>query len=90
MNWQIFWLAFAIIFLAEVGDKTQIVCFSMSTKSTSILPVFLGAITAFALSTFISCLLGNFLQKVVPVRIIHSVAAIILITSGILILLKKL
>ncbi len=90
MNWQLFWLTFATIFLAEIGDKTQLVCFSMSTKSTSILPVFLGAMTAFVLSTLVACLLGNFLSKVVPVKIIHSIAAVILIAAGLFILVKEL
>ncbi len=90
MNWEIFWLAFATIFLAEIGDKTQIVCFSLSTKSASIFPVFFGAMIAFVLSTLISCLLGNFLQKVVPLRVIHSLAGLILIASGVLILVRKL
>ncbi|MGB9642416.1 MAG: TMEM165/GDT1 family protein [Candidatus Ratteibacteria bacterium] len=90
MNWQIFWVAFATIFLAEIGDKTQLVCFSLSAKSTSIVPVFLGAMIAFVLSTFVACLLGNYLQKIVPVNVIHSIAAIILIVSGVLILLNKL
>ncbi len=89
MNWQFFWIAFATIFLAEIGDKTQIVCFSLSTKSMSILPVFLGAMIAFVLSTLIACFLGNFLQRIVPLKIIHSIAAIILIASGMLILFKK-
>ncbi|HPP66686.1 MAG TPA: TMEM165/GDT1 family protein, partial [bacterium] len=75
MNWQFFWIAFATIFLAEIGDKTQIVCFSLSTKSMSILPVFLGAMIAFVLSTLIACFLGNFLQRIVPLKIIHSIAA---------------
>ncbi len=90
MNWQFFWLAFATIFLAEIGDKTQLVCFSLSTKSVSILPVFLGAISAFVLSTLVACFLGNFLAKIVPTKIIHSIAAIILIASGIFILAKEL
>ncbi|HOC03360.1 MAG TPA: TMEM165/GDT1 family protein [Candidatus Ratteibacteria bacterium] len=90
MNWQFFWLAFVTIFLAELGDKTQIMCFSLSTKSTSITPVFFGAMTAFVMSTFISCLLGDFLQKIIPLRVIHSIAGLILIGSGILILIKKL
>ncbi|HOL49634.1 MAG TPA: TMEM165/GDT1 family protein [bacterium] len=90
MNWQIFWIAFSTIFLAEIGDKTQLVCFSLSTKSTSIVPVFLGAMIAFVLSTFIACMLGNYLQKVVPVNVIHSIAGVILIVSGILVLINKL
>ncbi len=89
MNWHFFWIAFSTIFLAEIGDKTQLVCFSLSTKSSSILPVFLGAMSAFVLSTFVSCILGNYLQKVVPVNVIHSIAGIILIASGVLILVKK-
>ncbi|MCM8758525.1 MAG: TMEM165/GDT1 family protein [Candidatus Omnitrophica bacterium] len=90
MNWQFFWLTFATIFLAEIGDKTQLVCFSMSAKSASILPVFLGAMTAFVLSTLVACLLGGFLSKVVPVKIVHSIAGVILVAAGIFILIKEL
>ncbi|MCM8806265.1 MAG: TMEM165/GDT1 family protein [Candidatus Omnitrophica bacterium] len=89
MNWQLFWLAFSTIFLAEIGDKTQLVCFSLSTKSVSIIPVFTGAMIAFVLSTLISCSLGNYLAKVVPVKLMQSIAGVILIVSGILILARK-
>lgn len=89
MNWQFFWLTFGSMFLAEIGDKTQLICFSLSTKSTSIVPVFLGAMTAFVFTTLISCFLGNFLGKVIPVKIIHSIAAFILIGAGIFILAKE-
>ncbi|MCM8814849.1 MAG: TMEM165/GDT1 family protein [Candidatus Omnitrophica bacterium] len=90
MNWQFFWLTFATIFIAEIGDKTQLVCFSMSAKSGSIVPVFIGAMSAFVLSTLISCSLGNFFSKIVPERIVQSITGLILIASGIFILLRKL
>ncbi|MCX7706322.1 MAG: TMEM165/GDT1 family protein [bacterium] len=90
MNWQSFWFTFSTIFLAEIGDKTQLVCFSLSTKSASIVPVFLGAMTAFIFTTLISCFLGNFLGKVMPVKIIHSLAGLILIAAGLFILVKEL
>lgn len=41
-------LSFIVIFLAEIGDKSQIVCMAMATRHRST-PVLIGATIAFLL-----------------------------------------
>ena len=42
MKWQVILLAFSTLFLAEVGDKTQLAVFTLVTKCRAPLEVFLG------------------------------------------------
>ncbi|HTZ52428.1 MAG TPA: TMEM165/GDT1 family protein, partial [Spirochaetia bacterium] len=53
VNWQVLGSAFFMIFLAELGDKTQISTFAFASESKSPLSVFLGAALALVCSSFI-------------------------------------
>ncbi|HBR34016.1 MAG TPA: hypothetical protein DD734_05225, partial [Firmicutes bacterium] len=43
MNWKVLFLSFCTIFLAELGDKTQLAVFSLVSQSKAPWEVFLGA-----------------------------------------------
>ena len=49
--------SFALIFLAEFGDKSQLVCMTLAAKHRP-WPVLLGAVTAFALLNLLAALFG--------------------------------
>jgi len=89
MDWKIFFAAFVTIFLAELGDKTQLANLSLSAKSGSMITVFLASITAFGLVTLITVLLGGFISKFVRPEYIRYSAASLFIIIGILMLLGK-
>ena len=55
MKWQVILLAFTTLFLAELGDKTQLAVFTLVTKCRAPLEVFLGSILALAAVTLIGC-----------------------------------
>lgn len=57
--------SFLVIFLAELGDKTQVVCMTLSARFRG-LPVFLGAITAFALLNVLAVIFGAALTEWIP------------------------
>lgn len=90
MEWKMFWTAFATLFLAEMGDKTQLAVVAMTAKSKAILSVFLGASLALVLVTFIGILVGGMITQYVPVEWIQRIVALIFIAVGVLMLLGKL
>ncbi|MGB3136282.1 MAG: TMEM165/GDT1 family protein [Nodosilinea sp.] len=61
--WRIFGSTFITIFLAELGDKTQVTTLLMSAQSQSPLTVFLGAGTALVATSLIGVLLGQWLAR---------------------------
>jgi Ca2+/H+ antiporter, TMEM165/GDT1 family len=60
-----FFLAFAVVFLAELGDKTQLVALSLATRFRTI--TVLGGITvAYAITNGISVIVGGLLGAALP------------------------
>jgi len=89
MNWGAFWVAFSMIFVAELGDKTQLMCLSLSSKYQSFWPVFTGAMAGFVVTTALAVLLGTVIDRFLPIRVIQIFSGCLLIVLGGLILLKK-
>lgn len=90
MDWRVFFTTFGLIFLAELGDKTQLAAIAMAVKSRSPLAVFLGAVLALAAVTLIGVLFGEALTRVVPATYIHKAAGILFLAVGLLILSGRL
>ncbi|HTO23640.1 MAG TPA: TMEM165/GDT1 family protein [Spirochaetia bacterium] len=82
VNWQVLGSAFLMIFLAELGDKTQISTFAFASESKSPLSVFLGAALALVCSSFIGVVLGGVAGRFVPDRIMKFVAAAVFLGFG--------
>ncbi|WKZ17845.1 MAG: TMEM165/GDT1 family protein [Candidatus Jettenia sp. CY-1] len=89
MDWKIIASTFITIFLAELGDKTQLASILMTGKTNKPVLVFVGTMLAFALVTVISVAVGSVITKFVPLNFIKVGAAIAFIIIGILILLNK-
>ena len=77
-----------MIFLAELGDKTQISTFALATNSRSMLSVFLGASGALVLTTLIAVVLGGVIGRFVPEKLIKIVSAAVFIGFGVLTLVE--
>jgi putative Ca2+/H+ antiporter (TMEM165/GDT1 family) len=65
MDWRIFITTFGNIFLAELGDKTQLATILMTSKTGRPLSVFVGAIAALSFVTFIGVVFGDGLISVI-------------------------
>ena len=90
MDWKSFLLVFGSIFLAELGDKTQLAVLSFSATQKSKLSVFIGAALALILTSLIAVVIGAVIsQHVTETKYIHRVAGIIFIGVGILMLSGK-
>ena len=83
-------LAFGTIFLAELGDKTQLAILAMKSKGLSVWCLFVGAMLAFTILTDIAILFGGWLQTKVPVDVIQKIAAGSFMVIGLLMWFGKL
>ncbi len=89
--WKIALSAFALVFLAELGDKTQLAALALSADSNRPWAVFLGASVALVLSTGIAVILGTVVHRVMPegmTRIIQYAAGALFLVAGILTLIR--
>ena len=66
MDWRAFITTFGLVFLAELGDKTQLATITMAVKSRSRVAVFWGALLALATVTFIGVAFGETLTSLTP------------------------
>ena len=83
INWQVLGSAFLMIFLAELGDKTQLSTFAFASQSRSPLSVFLGASLALVLSSLIGVALGGLIGRFVPERVMKVLAAVVFLGFGV-------
>jgi putative Ca2+/H+ antiporter (TMEM165/GDT1 family) len=90
MDWKLFITVFGSMFLAELGDKTQLATISFACTTKCPQAVFLGGSAALVLSTLLAVLVGTGLEKIIPVKILHLIAAIVFIVIGLLLLIKNL
>lgn len=76
MDWQLFGLSFTTVFLAEIGDKSQIAAIALSGSSKSPKAVFLGTTAALILASFVGVILGEGIASLLPARLLKALAAI--------------
>jgi putative Ca2+/H+ antiporter (TMEM165/GDT1 family) len=89
MDWKVFWITFGTIFLAEIGDKTQLAALTMAAETRMPVSVFAGACTALGVVTLVGVALGSFLSHLVPQGPLQKIAGAGFIVIGVLILLGK-
>jgi len=83
---QIALSTFALVFMAELGDKTQIAVFTLTTQGQSPLAIFIGAGSALLLSTAIAVFLGTLVGRFIPAQatnLIQYAAGALFILMGI-------
>lgn len=80
--WGIFSSTFLTIFLAEMGDKTQLATLLMSAESHSPWVVFAGAATALIATSLLGVLIGRWLAtRLAPKTLETSAGALLLFIS---------
>ena len=88
--WAVFSSTFITIFLAEMGDKTQLVTLLMSAESQAPWIVFIGAALALIATSLIGVILGYWLSKKLSPQVLDlSVAILLLFITSHLVLSKK-
>ena len=79
---SIFITTFTTIFIAELGDKTQIATLMLSAESGKPIIVFLGSSLALISSSVVGVLIGKWLsKKISPSKFASSTGALMIIIS---------
>ena len=78
-HWAIFASTFATIFLAEIGDKTQLAILLMTAESRNPWIVFAGAGSALIATSLLGVLLGRWLASRIAPRTLERAAGVILL-----------
>ena len=74
---------FLTIFIAELGDKTQLATLTISGTSNKPLAVFLGSATALVLASLIGALAGGSISTFIPEVVLKSIASLTFLIIGI-------
>lgn len=82
MDWKLVASTFAAVFLAELGDKTQLATLSFASSGTSRWPVFLGSASALVASSAIAVLGGEALARVVPPLLLQRLSGVLFLVIG--------
>ena len=78
------WLAFAAVFIAELGDKTQLAILAMKSRGFSGWGLFVGSMIAFSVLTALAIFFGGWLHTKIPIEVIQKIAAGSFIVIGLL------
>ena len=89
MDLRVLITTFGIIFLAEMGDKTQLAAMTMAADTKKPWAVFLGASLALAAVSGLGVLVGSVIGSYVPLEWVKRAAAVAFIVIGILMLAGK-
>ena len=89
MDWKVFSTVFVAIFIAEIGDKTQLATMLFAAdKEVSKFTVFIGAALALILASAIGVFAGTIISQYISERHLQYIAGVGFITIGIWFLIK--
>ena len=74
---------FGAVFLAELGDKTQLATFCLAAEGNAKWSIFIGSAAALVLTSLIAVLLGCEIAKYIPTRYIKIGAGSLFVILGI-------
>jgi Ca2+/H+ antiporter, TMEM165/GDT1 family len=89
MDLRVLITTFGIIFLAEMGDKTQLAAMTMAADTKKPWAVFLGASLALVAVSGLGVVVGSVIGSYVPLEWVKRAAAVAFIVIGILMLAGK-
>lgn len=89
MDLKLFAVTFATIFLAELGDKTQLATLSIAAGSGSRTTVFLASALALVASSALAVVGAEAIARVVPAIWIRRAAGALFVVLGVVFLARK-
>ncbi len=87
MDFKVMLTTFGMIFLAELGDKTQLATFAFAAESKTRLAVFLGAAGALILTSLLAVVFGSAVSRLIPANYIKIGAGALFVLLGLWMLL---
>jgi putative Ca2+/H+ antiporter (TMEM165/GDT1 family) len=76
MNWQLLALTFTTVFIAEIGDKSQLAAIALGGSTKHPRAVFFGSVAALLLASSIGVLAGGELGAFLPTKLLKGMAAL--------------
>jgi len=89
MDLRVLFTTFGIIFLAEMGDKTQLAAMTMAAQTNKPWAVFIGSSLALAVVSALGVIVGGVIGDYVPLEWVKRGAAVAFILIGVLMLAGK-
>ncbi|MBF0246547.1 MAG: TMEM165/GDT1 family protein [Alphaproteobacteria bacterium] len=83
MWWEAVGGAFTLIVMAEIGDKSQLVCMALAARHKRPLPVFVGAVAAFAILNALAAAFGAALSAWLPQAWVLGAMALLFFAFGV-------
>ena len=74
---------FVTVFLAEMGDKTQLTTITLSSTTNKPLAVFMGSALALILATLLGALAGGSIANLIPAFILKVLSGLVFLIIGI-------
>tara|TARA_Y100001968_G_scaffold278876_1_gene274477 strand:+ start:448 stop:741 length:294 start_codon:yes stop_codon:yes gene_type:complete len=74
---------FVTVFIAEIGDKTQLTTITLSSTTNKPLAVFIGSSVALILATLLGALAGGSIANLIPAFILKQLSGLVFLIIGI-------
>ena len=81
---------FLTVFIAELGDKTQLATLTISGTSNKPFAVFLGSSSALVFASLLGALTGGSISNFIPEAILKSIASLTFFIIGIKLIINSL
>ncbi|MBL8343014.1 MAG: TMEM165/GDT1 family protein [Rubrivivax sp.] len=78
----VFGITTVAFFLVEMGDKTQIATVMLAARYDALVAVTMGTTLGMMIANVPAVLLGDKVTRLVPIRWVHRIAAVIFLTLG--------
>jgi putative Ca2+/H+ antiporter (TMEM165/GDT1 family) len=88
MDWKTVGATFGLVFLAEIGDRTQLATLTLAAGRGAKLAVFLGASAALVASSAIAVLVAEGVGRALPVVWLRRAAAVGFLAMGVWLLVR--
>jgi putative Ca2+/H+ antiporter (TMEM165/GDT1 family) len=82
MDWKLFATTFGAVFIAELGDKTQLATLSFATSASSRWTVFLGSALALVATSALAVVFGEALTRIVSPKTLQKAAGVLFVAIG--------
>lgn len=89
MDWKLFATTFGAIFLAELGDKTQLATLGFAADGSSRLTVFAASAGALVTTSLIAVLAGGLVARYVSPQLLTRGSGVLFIALGVWTLVKS-
>ena len=81
-DWKVFGSTLGLLFVAELGDKTQLAVFSLTGNRQAFWPVFVGGALALTVVTALGVVGGQGLSRLIPERLLRWISAVAFVIMG--------